>query len=91
MRALFEPAYDWKHWRPPGARLISQWSKQTRELAEAVDREVKELTAKRDAELDAAADKAVEKRIQELPAEIQDRARAARTTPGKERTDEQKS
>ena len=59
LRALFEPAYDWKHWRPPGARLISQWSKQTRELAEAVDREVKELTAKRDAELDAAADKAV--------------------------------
>ncbi len=26
IRALFEPAYDWKNWRSPPARLISLWS-----------------------------------------------------------------
>ena len=30
LRALFEPAYNWKNWRDPGVRLVSQWSEQTR-------------------------------------------------------------
>ena len=26
LRAVFEPAYDWKHWRVPGERLVSLWT-----------------------------------------------------------------
>lgn len=90
MRALFEPAYDWKNWRAPGARLVSQWSGEVRQRAAAVDQEVQEIATKRDAELDTAADKAVEERIAKLPAEIRKQARAARRTPEKERNDEQR-
>ena len=90
LRALFEPTYDWKNWRPPSARLVSQWTAETRQQAAAVDKEVQELTEKRDAELDVAADKAVNDRIAKLPVEIRDRAKAARDTRENERSDEQK-
>ena len=90
LRALFEPAYDWKTWRSPSARLVSQWTAETRQQAAAIDKEVQELTEKRDTELDVAADKAVNDRIAKLPAEIRDRAKAARGTPEDKRSDEQK-
>ena len=90
LRALFEPAYDWKHWRAPGARLISQWSSEVRQQAVAVDKELQEIATKRDAELDVAVAKAVEERLAKLPAEIRERAKSARETPEKERNDEQK-
>ena len=90
IRALFEPAYDWKNWRSPNARLISQWSKEDRKQAEVVDNELAEIATGRDAELDAAVEKAVEKRILRLPAEIRPHARIARETPDKKRTEQQK-
>ncbi len=88
-RALFEPAYDWKNWRSPSARLVSQWSQEVREQADAVDRELAEIVAKRDTELDAAVAKAVRERLLKLPAGIQGRASSARETPENERTEEQ--
>lgn len=91
MRALFEPAYNWKAWRGPGGRLISQWSEETRQRAEAVDLAVKELTAQRDRELNAAAERVVASRIEKLPAEVQVAARQARATPPANRTKEQKT
>ena len=90
MRALFEPAYNWKNWRNPDARLVSQWSEQTRRQAEEIDRQVKELVGKRDADLDAAVAKVIEQRIAQLPAEVREKARAARNTPEKDRSDKQK-
>ena len=90
MRALFEPAYTWKNWRNPGGRLVSQWSRETREQAAAVDQEVKQITAKRDGELNAAADRVVGQRIDKLPTGIREQARIARNTPEKERTGEQR-
>lgn len=91
MRAVFEPAYDWKNWRGPGGRLISQWTKETRELAAAVDKEVAGLKQLHTAELDAAADQVIEERvIAKLPEELREKARAARKAPKDKRTDEQK-
>ena len=91
MRALFEPAYNWKAWRGPGGRLISQWSQETREQADAVDTHVKELTGQRDKLLNAAADRVVEARITKLPAGVQKAARTARKTPVESRTAPQKA
>jgi len=90
LRALFEPAYNWKNWRDPGARLVSQWSEQTCQLAEEIDRQVTELVGKRDAELDAAVAKVIEQRIAGLPAEVREKARSARQTPEIDHSDEQK-
>ncbi len=89
LRALLEPSYDWKNWRNPDARLVSQWSQQTRQRAEEVDRQLKELADKRDAELDAAVSKVVGERIAKLPEEIRQPARLARETPQGDRNEEQ--
>lgn len=91
IRALFEPAYDWKAWRGPGGRLISQWSTETRKEAEQVDITVKRLTAERDRELNATADRVVAARIAQLPPELRGAARQARATPVAERTEHQKT
>ena len=89
MRALFEPAYNWKDWRSPGARLISQWSAATEAEDTALQQEASALTENRDKELDEVAESIVQKRILELPEDIQEAARAARSTPADERTAEQ--
>src|SRR5213595_3378554 len=46
-RALFEPAYDTKHWRAPTARLISLWTDAERRRAAEVDVEVKQIVEER--------------------------------------------
>jgi hypothetical protein len=48
LRAIFEPAYDWKNWRAPGARLVSLLSEQEKkhnaEVAdEAFDEDVQKV------------------------------------------------
>jgi mono/diheme cytochrome c family protein len=90
IRALFEPAYDWKNWRPPAARLISLWSNETREQAAAVEAELKEITTRRDAELDQLVNDTFERELAKLPAEAQGPARTARATATAERSEEQK-
>ena len=90
LRALFEPAYDWTKWRPPAARLISQWSAATRREAAEVDQATAELRQKKDAELNAAAEEVVQNRIAELPVGVRQRAQEARATIAEERSDAQK-
>ena len=90
IRALLEPAYDWKKWRAPNDRLVSEWSAETREQADAVEKQLQEISQKRSAELDVIIDAFVTQEIAKLPAEIQPLAKAARETPADNRTDEQR-
>ncbi len=89
IRALFEPAYDWKKWRGPGARLVSLWSDDVRAKAAAVDAELKEIAAQRTAELDQIVSDTFERELAKLPEDIQPAARAARETPQDKRDDAQ--
>jgi mono/diheme cytochrome c family protein len=90
IRALFEPAYDWKNWRPSDARLVSLWSDETRARAAAVEAELKEISAKRDAELDQIVAATFERELAKLPEELRSAARAARETPEKDRSDDER-
>jgi hypothetical protein len=90
IRALFEPAYDCSNWRAPSARLVSLWSDETRQQVAAVDKELAEISQKRNAELDAIVSETFERELSKLPAEIQARAKAIRETPVDKRTDEEK-
>jgi hypothetical protein len=90
IRALFEPAYDWKDWRGTDARLVSLWSDETRATAAAVDAELAEITKKRNEELDQLVQQTFDTELAKLPAETQPRAKAARETAEKDRSDEQK-
>ncbi len=89
IRSVFEPAYDWKSWKAPNARLISQWSAETRQLAAEVDAELKKIQTERTAELDALVVKTLEEELAKLPAERQEAARLAKDTPADKRTEEQ--
>ena len=90
MRAIFEPAYDWKNWRSPNARLVSLWTNETRKKADAVTAKLQEITTERNAELDKIVSETFERELAKLPAEAQSAARAAHDTPADKRSDAQK-
>jgi hypothetical protein len=90
MRAIFEPAYDWKNWRSPDARLVSLWTNETRKKADVVAAKLKEITTERTAELDKIVGETFERELAKLPAEAQSAARAAHDTPADKRSDAQK-
>ena len=90
LRALFEPAYDPKHWRSPSGRLVSQWPREVREKAAAIDKKLAEITSGKNAELEAAVKTAFETRLAKLPAEIRAEAKAARETAAAKRNAKQK-
>ena len=90
IRAIFEPAYDWKNWRSSSARLVSQWSDETRARVEEVEKQLKELADQRSAELDQIVADTFERELAKLPEEIQAAAREARQAADKDRTPEQK-
>jgi mono/diheme cytochrome c family protein len=90
MRALFEPAYDWKNWRAPQARLVSLWPDEVRRQAAVAESELQEISKRRTEELDKLVSETFESELAKLPAEIQTTARAARAAKDAERTEEQK-
>lgn len=89
IRAFFAPAYDWKNWRAPEARLVSLWSDEVRGRAAAVDEELKDVAKRRNEELDKIVSDTFQRELAKLPEELQDEARAARDTPAKDRSDPQ--
>lgn len=89
IRSIFEPAYDWKNWKAPNARLISQWSSDTRQRVTEVDAELAQVQKDREAELDQIVDETLTRELAKLPAELQPAAREARETAAKDRTPEQ--
>lgn len=89
LRAVFEPAYDWKNWRPPTARRISLMTAAERQQVAAIDAEaavvVQEKTRKQDEYIAAAFDKELEK----FPAEKREELRTAFKSAGDKRSPEQ--
>ncbi|MEX2114709.1 MAG: PSD1 and planctomycete cytochrome C domain-containing protein [Pirellulales bacterium] len=90
IRALFEPAYDWRNWRPASDRLISLWSDELKAKAAAVDAELKEIADRRTEELDQLVAATFERELAKLPEDIQPKAREARETADDKQSDEQK-
>lgn len=90
LRAVFEPAFNWKQWKNPSQRLVSLMPKEDRELAEcteqaarAIDDEAKQLH-------DELIEKFVQKQLLLVPEEIREPVIAARRTPANKRTEEHK-
>jgi hypothetical protein len=90
LRAIFEPAYDVKSWRTPGARNISLWSAETRAKAKEIQAAIAKNAAEKKTALEELTATAQEKQFLKLPDDEQEAARAAVATPVKERTTEQK-
>jgi mono/diheme cytochrome c family protein len=89
LRAVFEPAYDWKTWRPPSERLVSLWTDADRAKAAEVDAEVVKASTERQAKLAAYMDEALEKELGNFDDELTGPLRLAYQTPVANRTPEQ--
>jgi hypothetical protein len=90
MRAIFEPALDWKQWRPPAARLVSLLTAEQRAEAEAIEAKARAQDEEVNRVTKEIRDAVFEKRIVALPEELREPIRAARATPLAKRTEEQK-
>ena len=90
VRALFEPAYDWKAWRAPGGRLVSLWTDEQIEAAKAADAELKALADERKTELDKIVEEIFASEVAKLAEDKQELARSARAAIVKDRSLEQK-
>lgn len=74
MRAIFEPAYDWKNWRSSEDRRISLWNDAERQLSEEVDAELKQAADERGEQVKRHLAEALEIEIAKLPADVQPKA-----------------
>ncbi len=90
MRAVFEPAFDWKHWKNPGDRLVSLMPKADRELAECVEHAARGIDAEAQKLHDALIEKFVQKQLELVSEDMREPVMAARRTPADKRTEAHK-
>tara|TARA_B100000676_G_scaffold312834_1_gene389216 strand:+ start:12752 stop:15352 length:2601 start_codon:yes stop_codon:yes gene_type:complete len=91
IRAIFEPALNWKSWVTPQNRKVSLYTSADREAKAKVEEEIKSIEAERVKKQQAYIDATFEKEIAKLPEDVQQSVREAHTAAGKDRTDEQKA
>lgn len=89
-RALFEPAYDWKNWKPPAQRLVNLWSTADHEQAANVDKEVAVLEGNRVKEFDKLVAEVFERELAKIDDELREAARDAKATKPDKRSEFQK-
>lgn len=91
LRAVFEPALDWKQWRVPSQRLITLYTDADRAQAAAIEAEAVKILEERKKKLDAFIEQIFERELAKVPEERREEVKAARNTPDKDRTDAQKA
>lgn len=89
LRAVFEPALDWKHWRVPAARRISLYTDADREIAAKINAEAAEVDKQRDVKAQEYIDRTLEEELETLPESVRQPLRAAYKTEVKVRNAEQ--
>lgn len=90
LRAIFEPAYDWKNWRKPSERLISLQTSADRAKAAALETEAAKLAKEKESKQSEFIDDALKKHLEKLDPAIRDGLWTAFKTPAAERTAAQK-
>jgi len=90
LRAIFEPAMDWKKWRTPGQRLISLYTDEERATANEIEAKVKEISAERKTHETKYITEELEKELTKFEQPLRDKLREAYRTAGDKRTEEQK-
>jgi mono/diheme cytochrome c family protein len=90
LRAVFEPAYDWKRWKTPAERLVSCYTAEDRQRAAAIETQAQELTRERQAREKQLLDEALEKHLERFDAALRSILREAQKTPADKRSEAQK-
>jgi mono/diheme cytochrome c family protein len=89
LRAVFEPALDWKNWRTPLARRVSLYTDADRQKAAAIEREAATIDRQRLQRQQDYINRTLEAELRKLPEALREPVRAARNTPREKRTPEQ--
>src|SRR5581483_6709427 len=89
LRAVFEPAFDPKHLRRPGQRLVSLYTDADKARAAAIEAEAGKLQADLNDKQQKYVRAAFEKELEKFPEEEQDDLLEAFDTPAEKRTAEQ--
>ena len=89
-RAIFEPAFNWENWRPPYERQYSLYTPEQRAKADEIEKQAKAIDAEAEAMNKKFLDQVFERELLKLPDAEREPYRAARNTPEKDRTPEQK-
>ncbi|MEX2111533.1 MAG: PSD1 and planctomycete cytochrome C domain-containing protein, partial [Pirellulales bacterium] len=90
LRAVLEPAYNWKDWKLPEQRRVSLWTDADRAKAAEVDAEAGKVAAERQTKLDAFMNEALEKELEKLEEPRREPLRTAYKAAADARNDEQK-
>lgn len=90
LRAIFEPAFDWKKWKTPAGRQISLYTDADRESRTSIEAEAKVVDADRKERVDYYITKTLEQELLLLDDELREPLRTAYRTEPAKRTDEQK-
>lgn len=89
LRAIFDPAFDWKNWRAPNERLVSLYSAEDRKKAEAIEAEARKVDEEATRMRKEFLEKVFEKEIAKVPEAEREAVKIARNTAGKDRKPEQ--
>lgn len=89
LRAIFDPALDWKNWRNPNERLVSLYTAEDRKKAEAIEANARKIDEEANQMRKDFLEKVFEKEIAKVPEAERDAVKIARNTPGKDRKPEQ--
>jgi hypothetical protein len=90
LRAVFEPAYDVKNWRPPLARQISLYTDADRHKAAQIERQAAQVEAERAQKQKEYIERTFETELKKLPENLREPIRAARQTSPEKQTPQQK-
>ncbi len=91
LRAIFEPAINWKDWKTPKQRLVSLYTSADRDAAAEIEKQAREVEARRLEKQTEFIAAAIEVELKKFPEDEREAARKTAHTPDKERTPEQKA
>jgi hypothetical protein len=89
MRAIFEPALDWKHWRNPNERLVSLYTAEDRKKAEEIEAEARKIDQAAEQMRKDFLEKVFEKELAKVPEDVRETVKEARNTKRDKRSTEQ--
>lgn len=90
LRAIFEPALDWKSWTPPQSRQVSLYTDDDRAESARIEQDAKKIDTERLTKQEKYIQQTFEKELAKLPEELREPITKARETPEKDRSDAQK-
>ena len=89
LRAIFEPALDWKKWKTPNQRRISLYTEENRQQAASIEQQAQQVDKEREKVVQGHLDRTLQEELLIVPENLREPLQAAFKAPAKERTEKQ--